>query len=60
MAFRSLSTLGESTGQTWREGRAQMSDILVGTVDGDVYDRVLVNISESQVGGDDELLGLEP
>ena len=37
-----------------------MSDILVGTVDGDVYDRVLVNISESQVGGDDELLGLEP
>jgi hypothetical protein len=40
-------------------GGAQPGDILVSTVNGDVYDRVLVNISESQVAGDDELLGLE-
>jgi hypothetical protein len=59
MAFNSLSTLEKSDGQTWRGGRARSGDALISTVDGNVDDWVLVNIPESQVGGDDELLGLE-
>lgn len=59
MAFRSLSTLEEFAGRIWREGRAQTGDILISTVDGDVYGRVLVNIPEPQVSSNDELFGLE-
>lgn len=59
MAFRFLSTLKESSGQTKGDWRAHTGDILVGTVNGDVYNGILVNISQSQVGSDDELLRLE-
>lgn len=59
MAFRSLSTLEGFTGQTLLEGRAQAGDILISTVNGNIYDRVLVNVPESQVGSDDEFLGLK-
>ena len=32
---------------------------LISTVDGNINDRVLIDISESQVGSDDEFFGLE-
>lgn len=41
-------------------GRVWLDDALISTVDGNVDDWVLINISESQVGSYDELLGLEP
>ena len=59
MAFKSLSTLEKSNSQTLRGGSAQLGDALVSTVNGDVDDWVLINISESQVGSDDEFLRLE-
>ena len=59
MAFRFLSTLKKSAGQTRREGRAQLSDVLISTVDGNVNDRILINIPEPQIGSDDELFRLE-
>jgi len=34
--------------------------MLIGAINGNVNHWVLVDISESQVGGDDEFFGLEP
>lgn len=59
MAFRSLSTLQKPTGQAWRDGRTQSGDALISTVNGNIYDGVLINVSESQVGSNDKFLGLE-
>lgn len=59
MAFRSLSTLKNSRDQTWREDEAQLGNVLVSTVNGNVNGGVLVDISEPQVSSDDEFLRLE-
>ena len=40
-------------------GQSAVGDILIGAINGNVNDRVLVDISKSQVGSDDKFLGLE-
>ena len=39
--------------------QSAVGDILVGAINGNVNDWVLVDISKSQVGSDDEFFGLE-